>query len=1045
MAAVQAPSFGLLLKRYRTAAGLTQEELAEQAGLSPKSIGDLETGRRKTPRKDTLALLAGALHLSTPERAALEATARRLPPDMSSDILASAPILVARQMEPSRIERLPTQAGAQQHPALVAHTGVPIGGFLGATPQSPLVGREVELAALLMGVGAVMEGSGLLVTIAGEPGIGKTRLAQELAHASRDQGFLVATGRCYEPHRAAPYYPFLEALSSLYGAAPEPARAEIQGRWPSLLRLLPDQPLATPPEAGTNPQEEQQRLFWAVTGFLQALSQAAPVALLLDDLHWADDASLALLQHLARHTRANRILLLGTYRDVDVGRQHPLARALRDLEREHLMERIAVHRLGLEGTARLIACMLGQDVSGEVAGLVHRHTDGHPLFVQEVLRALIERGDVYWENGHWVCKELAVIEVPESVRATIADRASRLSAAAQEVLREASVLGQVFTFEDLQAMVIGERSEDALDAALEETLAAGLVQEASDGYVFNHALTQQTLYLELSVRRRRKLHLAVGDALERLPERLRERRAAELSWHFCSGGALARALPYAMCAGDAAAALYAAGEAEKHYRTALELARMLDDRTGEARALEKLGLLLWLLARFDVGAEALERAADGYRALGDVEGETRAVGLLGMLFFTAAPLEGAARVQALLARAETREPSTPLASLYASLALNLLIAGRYHETVATAERGAAVARAVGDARMCTWAETTRGAALAWQGHLTEARPIFEEAIAVAEATHDTFGLLAALHFLGGLCAATGDFAASMDSYGRALDLAERLGARSRISAQMANLAEVLFYLGDWPRTHKYAVRAMEIARAPGPGRTISSFHYANALRRLARIRSALGAWEEAVPYVEESVALAERIPYPEGVRNGQRMLAEHDLLLGRPKVALARLEPLMEGADQEELGVARLLPYLARAHAELGDLATAEHMLRAGIAQARVQQHRLALVDLLMVYGMVLGMQSMKGMQERQDKWEEAARTFEEAIALARSMTYPFAEGRVLYEQGRMHRDAEELPSARARLEEARAIFRRLGAHPDAERVERALAELGPF
>jgi predicted ATPase len=158
-----------------------------------------------------------------------------------------------------------------------------------------------------------------------------------------------------------PYSPFLEALSALYAAAPDPVRGEVGARWPALLRLLPDQPLAPPsvpaPGSDASPQEEQQRLFWAATGFLRAVSESILVALLLDDLHWPDDASLALLQHLARHTRAHRVLLLGTYRDRDValGRQHPVQRALRDLEREHLVERLVVRRLTSEETARLIA------------------------------------------------------------------------------------------------------------------------------------------------------------------------------------------------------------------------------------------------------------------------------------------------------------------------------------------------------------------------------------------------------------------------------------------------------------------------------------------------------------------------------------------------------------------------------------------------------------------------------------------------------------------------------------------------------------------
>src|SRR5215208_539022 len=428
--AYEPQAFGDLLRRHRVLGGMSPVELAERARLSARTISDLERGVKRTPRRDTVQLLVEALELSGETRKAFVTAAR----------------------EPA------ARRGTRPAP----HG--PTGGFLGAVPEGSLIGREAELLAIQAHIRAVVEGSGRLLAVAGEPGVGKTRISQEAMLACLDRGFVVATGRCYEPHQSVPYYPFLEALSSLYGAAPDPVRAQIPTRWPHLMRLLPDQPSGALPATGASPQEEQQRLFWAVTGFLQAISETAPVALLLDDLHWADDASLELLQHLARHTRAHRVLLLGTYRDVEVGRQHRLGRALRDLERERLVERIPVRRLGHEGTVRLIADRMGQDLSDEFTELMYRHTDGHPLFVQEVLRTLIERGDVYRRDGHWESREIADIGVPESVRATIADRASRLSERAQGALREASVLGQAFDFEDLQA--IAGLSEDELEAAL---------------------------------------------------------------------------------------------------------------------------------------------------------------------------------------------------------------------------------------------------------------------------------------------------------------------------------------------------------------------------------------------------------------------------------------------------------------------------------------------------------------------------------------------------------------------------------------------------
>jgi tetratricopeptide (TPR) repeat protein/transcriptional regulator with XRE-family HTH domain len=1007
-------AFGDLLRRHRVLAGMSQEELAERAHLSARAISDLERGVKRTPRRDTVQLLVEALGLSGEARTAF-VTAAREP--------------AARRTSRPQSRSQETVEDAPHYPRASL---TPTGGFLGAVPEGRLIGRERELSAIQGAIDAVMEGSGRFLVVAGEPGVGKTRLSQEATLACRDRGFVVATGRSYEPYRSVPYYPFLEALTSLYGAAPGPVRAQVPERWPHVARLLPEGPSGAMPALGASPQEEQQRLFWEVTGLLRAVSDVAPVALLLDDLHWADDASLQLLQHLARHTRAHRVLLLGTYRDVEVGYPHPLGRALRDLEREHLVERMPVRPLDHHGTASLIHDRIGHDLSQEFVELVYRHTDGHPLFVQEVLRALVERGDVYRRDGRWEYREVAEIGVPESVRAAIADRASWLGGRAQEVLREASVLGQAFEFEDLQAMA--GLTEGELEAALEEALAAGLVYESGEAYVFNHALTQQALYTELTKRRRRRLHLAAGEALERLAEPVRRRRAAELAWHFREGGAAERAFTYTLLAGDNAVSVHAPGEAETHYQGALELTRELDDRADEALALEKLGWLMWITARFDACSNALVRAALVYRDAGDVEGEVRAEGLLGMVHFTHAPLEGAERIRALLDRLGPRDPSAPLARLHSSLAMNLAVAGSYSEALEAVEGASGVARALGDERLLASIETMRGTALGLMGRLEEGRRVLEERLSLAEADNDYWGQLSAAHYLGKMSLAQGDFDAASRYHGRALELAERLGARSRISAETSNLSEVQFYLGDWARARGHAERAVELARSESSGLAASYFQYADVFRRLGTIRAAMGEWEEAVPCLEESVALAEKIPYPEAVRSGQGVLAEQELLQGRPRAALDRLEPLIEGSEPEELGVVRLLPYLAWACLNLGDEDRAQQVVLEGIERARTQGTRLALAELLRLRGMVLA---------RRQRWDEAEHAFEEAVSVARSIRYPYAQARALYEWGLMCVRRRDTEQSRTLLREATETFRKLGSRPYSDMAQNAMEETG--
>jgi class 3 adenylate cyclase len=332
-------------------------------------------------------------------------------------------------------------------------SGLPIGGYLGALPTGALVGREEEWAGVMAALEESYEGSGRLVLLSGEPGVGKTRLAQEVTLKAQHWGFLVATGRSYEPEQSIPFYPFMEVLATVYSACSATLRADIPRRWPSLARLLPEGTGAPPPES-LHGEEDQQWLFRAVTYLLATIAETTPIAILLDDLHWADDSTLKLLQHLARYTRSLRILLLGTYRDVDVHRQHPLERVLLDLGREGLVEEIPIHRLDRTDTAALMEEILGHDEKlSELVDLVHERTGGNAFFVQEMVHALVENGSVYRVDGRWELRRIEEMEVPKSIRSVIGQRLSRLDERAQEILREASVLGQEFPFDDLLTLV----------------------------------------------------------------------------------------------------------------------------------------------------------------------------------------------------------------------------------------------------------------------------------------------------------------------------------------------------------------------------------------------------------------------------------------------------------------------------------------------------------------------------------------------------------------------------------------------------------------
>jgi len=1002
MALVSALSFGTLLKHYRRAAGVTQAQLAQRAGFTTVFISMLEREVRR-PLRSTVALLAAALEISADERNALEMAAH-LP--SSQQVVIDAGSRFTR----SRLPRLP------------------IGGFLGAEPDGALVARDIELDRLRAVLGAVVGGAGRLVFLAGEAGIGKTRLAQEGALIAREQGFLVATGCCYERERVIAYYPYLEALARIYAAAPAAIRAETPRRWGEISHLLRDPgsetPAAMTPARGP---EDQLRLFWQVTGFLQAVAEAQPVALFIDDLHWADQASIDLLLHLARYTRASNIMALGTYRDDEVSDQHPLGEALRDLAHDQLSERIHLQCLSFGGARSLIAATLGEAAaSEEFTQVLYDRTEGNPFFAHEVMRTLTESSDVLQHDGEWDVSAIKRLAIPESIRSGIAQRFHRLSPTAQGVLHEASILGQTFAFDDLQAM--NSHREAEIEAALEEGLGVKLLDEVDSDHVgFHHALIYEALYHDLTAHRRRSLHRRAGEAIEQLPELMRMRRAADLAYHFHAGGESARALPYLLQAGDQAEVVYAHSEAEHFYRSAAEVARELGDQAQAAIALEKLGGVQYFVARGESAKEAYDQASQAYHEIGDILGLRRVTAGLARTVAHFGDVErGRALLQALLDSSPTGEPATSVAEMYVELAW---LCSDPVERLAACERAAEIARANGDNHTLALAEFARGNTLLGEmGRVDEALQIFVTIIPLFEASGDLRRLCSTCNVTADAYMRSGEFGVAREWVDRALEVTQRLGVPAQLAWTYCAHGEVAYYAGDWRQAYLDYERA-EITYLRANLTAESGY----ALWGMGQARLARGQIRAGSRLLEESIARAETRANEEieALQLAHAALAERDLLAGRPELAYARLEHLVGRLQGAPGIVTRALPVLAWAYLERGDGDRAAEIAQDAVTSASSGSQRLTLVEALRIKGMIAS---------RQQRWAAGKAALEEALALSQSMPYPYAEARILYTFGLFYLEQSDHKPARIHLRAARDICKRLGERLYRKHIARRLA-----
>jgi len=484
------------------------------------------------------------------------------------------------------------------------------------------VGREAELSRLKTKFADARSGHGGLVMLVGEPGIGKSRLIEEFTEQARSDGAAVLCGACFEGEWVPPFAPFADAIEGYAKAAATEALQADLGHGagaiarlaPSLRERLPD--LAEP--APLQPDEERFRLLDAVSQFLIAASERVPVVFVLDDLHWADRGTIAMLRHVARFVAKHRILLVGAYRDVELDRQHPLSDALAQLRREVEYERIALKGLDESDITAMLTSITEHDVPAAFVHAISEETDGNPFFIREVLIHLTEEGKIFQQDGRWTSNlSIAEMGIPEGVRQVIGRRLSHLSDQANKLLTAASGFNGPFHI-DLAGAAAGLDETATLDA-IDEALQAQLLRSTgeADTYNFMHALIRHTLYGELSPSRQVRLHRQIAEAMERVYGDRAKDHAAELAYQYHRSAAIAgaeRGVPHALAAADQAEAAAAWDEQVAFLRMALELLPEGDGR--RPRLLARLGIALMWALQPDEGVRVATEAAESIATAG---------------------------------------------------------------------------------------------------------------------------------------------------------------------------------------------------------------------------------------------------------------------------------------------------------------------------------------------------------------------------------------------------------------------------------------------
>lgn len=869
-----------------------------------------------------------------------------------------------------------------------------------------LVGREAERETLTRAVEAAAEARGGLLLLAGEAGVGKTRLAKD-ALATADVLVLEAAAT---PELASPYGPIVAALRTYLRVVP--GGLDDCGPLSRYLALLLPE-LGEPPERGDRPT-----LFEAIRCALTAIARRRPTAILFDDLHWADDTTLELLPILAAAIEGEPLLLVGAYRTDDIPRAHPLRRMRTDLRRAGRLNELLLEPLGAEQTEALAARILGRRPTPALATTLFLRTQGIPLFVEELAQALTSSGRLREGRRGLELVGTGELPLPETVLDAVLLRAEGLSSAAKEALAVTSVAGLRFD--------LGLVADLAPVRGLEEAVEAGFLMEVEPGEgAFRHALARDALYHAVPWRRRRSLHREIAKGLEDAGA-----SPAAIADHWLAAGEPERARRAWVAAAAGWCDVHAYRDAAQAARRALDLWPEEEDEPGRLAVLEKLGDCAQLAGDFGEAARAWGEAAEGRTLAGDAraraEIERRRAGLYELQCawdralaaraaaaegFSASGLPGEAAAERLAAAANLQSAG----SLSAAMEL-ILVAAREAEE---ADRHDLRVRAMG----------LEGLVRARLGDPDAGLELARAGLSLALDENLTGPAAEVYERLGMILENASDFSGAIDTWTSAFDFCQTHGATAKAHLCLICLAYAMRKTGEWDRAIAVCGDVLAAEDPPRAARCA-------AIGQRALIHVLRGEVKRARAPLTESLALAQSIEFMIMKIDATWGLARADALEAEHESALARSRLLLELAQRGEdshypVAALRWAASLFASQGAAGEVGGCAEVL-ARIAS--LTGNTEALAALAHVLGEIALLDNDA---------EQAATQFTQALELLRELELPLDRAETQLRAGVALVAAGERESGIERLTDAYHIGRKLGARPLATQAFEVLAGLG--
>jgi predicted ATPase/tRNA A-37 threonylcarbamoyl transferase component Bud32 len=912
-----------------------------------------------------------------------------------------------------------------------------------AEREVQLIDRVNEMGILRQAVDITVQGEGGLVFLFGEPGIGKTRLTRELGAYARLRGMQVVYGRCpalFRMDGLPPYVLWKEVIRNYLEVCSPEQLYRVVGFYPSeVCKLVPDlaQRLRTVPQSlPITPEHERDRLFEAVSQFVTNISRESPLLVVLDDLQWVDQSSLLLMHYIARGVYRAPMLILGAYRDTDIDEKHVLSSVLTELNRERLVKSVPLKRMSRDEISEMIKRILEQDeVPTEFCELVYEKTRGNPFFVEEVIKSLREEEVIFRKENQWKIREISKIDFPATVKNVIKARIERLDDECQNVLTLASFVGNDFSFAALCG-VTGLAEDKVLDLT-ERMLKTGLVKErvirGEDVYSFADIIVRDVVHEEVSHLRHKKLHGAVGSALEKIYEKKIDEHLGELALHFLESGDEEKALSYFLRAGDKAATVYANNEAVSYFHHALVLLDKGDgDPQEKARVLEKLGDVKGLIGEYDVCLKYWNDALQLRKQLQEKEHAARLHRKIAHVFWNDVGDGEKAKenYDKALKILESEPESVELASLYQAMAHMNYRTKDVEAAFSWANKALELAKKLNANEVIASSYASLGTIFTFRGELEKARGCHEKALRISL---DNGYMDTALREYNNLpiTLPPKERAKALEYVEKGYELAKKVGDINHQSWIGVSLAGMYAGMG---KTSQAVTLVEESVALDTKTANIPNLALSKGTQGIACVL--LGEWDKAEQYLMEALTIANKLGQFQQIAGNYRALGFLNFNRGDYSKALEFFEKMdieydKAGAIQAKMEDSNILIWTL---IELGKTEKAESLLD-DLQKFAVEANDEALKVSADVSRAML-FRAQKKWTESTELFEKSLREFE-AIGARQWNVYIFART-ALYEHARMYLERNEegdREKAHSLLTEALGIFQRIGAKKEVEMI----------